>query len=145
MANQTEMDLRPLVLIIDSEEAVRDLYGKWFISLGFQVMCAVGTLGLSCALRRERPQLIITELHAKDLTLHGLFARLRSEQSTRCIPVIVLTTCCDDEILDEAKRLGAAVVLPKFAPFEALRSWVQALCPETMAASRGLPVVRSDG
>ena len=35
---------RPLVLIIDSEEAVRDLYGDWFTSLGFQVMCAVGTL-----------------------------------------------------------------------------------------------------
>jgi hypothetical protein len=84
MANQTEMDLRPLVLIIDSEEAVRDLYGKWFVSLGFQVMCAIGTLGVSFALRRERPQLIITELHAKDLTLHGLFNRLRSEESTRC-------------------------------------------------------------
>jgi len=105
MADQTEAD-SPLVLIIDSEEAVRDLYSKWFISLGFQVMCAVGTLGLSCALWRDRPQLIITELHAKDLTLHGLFARLCSEDSTRCIPVIVLTTCCEDGILDEAKRLA---------------------------------------
>lgn len=145
MPNHGEIDPRPSVLIIDSDEAARDLYGKWFTSLGFQYMCAVGTLGLSCALRRERPQLIVTELHARDLTLHGLFTRLRSEDSTRCIPVIVLTTCCDNGILDEAKRLGAAAVLPKFAPFEALRNWVQALCPETLATCRGLPVVRSDG
>src|SRR3954466_14211570 len=115
MANQTEMDSRPLVLIIDSEEAVRDLYGKWFIALGFQTMCAVGTLGLSCALRRERPQLIITELHARDLTLHGLFVRLRSEESTRCIPVIVLTTCCEDGILESQtswRSSGLAKVRP---------------------------------
>jgi len=124
-----ETDRRPLVLIIDRDESARDLYSKWFASLGFQYTCAVGTLGLACALRCKRPQLIVTELHARDLTLHGLFTRLPSEDSTRCIPVIVLTTCCDDGILDEAKRLGAAAVLPKFAPFEALREWVEALCP----------------
>jgi len=60
---------RPLVLIIDAEESARDLYGHWFTALGFQVMCAVGLTGLGYALRRERPQLIVTELSARDLTL----------------------------------------------------------------------------
>ena len=31
---------RPLVLIIDEEETVRELYGHWFFALGFEVMCA---------------------------------------------------------------------------------------------------------
>jgi CheY-like chemotaxis protein len=92
-------DGRPLVLIIDAEETVRDLYGHWFSDLGFQVMCAVGQLGLRMALRRERPKLIVAELVARDLTLDGLFERLRCEESTRCIPVIVLTNSCDDAAL----------------------------------------------
>ena len=98
---------RPLVLIIDEEQSARDLYGDWFFAQGFQVMCAVGVAGLSLALRRERPQLIVTELKARDLTLHDLTARLRCEESTRCIPIIVLTASCDVAALHSAKAAGA--------------------------------------
>jgi hypothetical protein len=35
---------------------------------------------------------------------------------------------CDDGVLEEAKRLGATAVLPKLASFDALRTWVEALC-----------------
>ena len=119
---------RPLVLIIDEEETARDLYGHWFFAHGFEVMCAVGIRGLSFALRWERPQLIVTELRARDLTLRHLTARLRSNDATRCIPVIVLTKSCDPHALDDAKAEGASVVLPKLADFQELQIWVKALC-----------------
>jgi CheY-like chemotaxis protein len=119
---------RPLVLIIDEEESARDLYGHWFIAHGFQVMCAVGVSGLSMALRHERPQLIVTELRARDLTLHDLIARLRCDETTRCVPIIVITTSCDPGVLDNAKAAGAAAVLPKLTDFDRLGSWVSALC-----------------
>ena len=117
----------PLVLIIDAEESARDLYDHWFTALGFQVMCAVGITGLSMVLRRERPQLIISELSARDLTLDKLFARLQSDEATRCIPVLVVTTCCDDAALAQAKALGAAATLPKLVDFDVLLRWVNAL------------------
>ena len=119
---------RPLVLIIDEEETVRDLYGHWFFTHGFEVMCAVGLRGLSFALRWERPQVIITELRARDLTLSQLTARLGCDEATRCIPVIVVTTSCDPRALNDAKTAGAAAVLPKLADFEELHTWVMALC-----------------
>jgi DNA-binding response OmpR family regulator len=68
---------RPLVLIIDEEETARDLYGHWFFTHGFEVMCAVGIRGISFALRRECPQLIVTELRARDLTLSHSCRRWR--------------------------------------------------------------------
>ena len=119
---------RPLVLIIDEEETARDLYGHWFFTHGFEVMCAVGIRGLAFALRRERPQLIVTELRARDLTLSHLTARLRCNEATRCIPIIVVTTSCDPRALNDAKAAGAAVVLPKFTNFEEFEAWVTALC-----------------
>jgi CheY-like chemotaxis protein len=121
-------DGRPLVLIIDEEETVRDLYGDWFSEAGFQVMCAVGESGLRLALHRERPQLIVTELTARDLTLRGLLTRLQSDDTTRCIPVIVLTNTWDGSVWAHAKALGAAAVLPKLTDFDVLKSWVEALC-----------------
>jgi CheY-like chemotaxis protein len=119
---------RRLVLIIDEEETVRDLYGHWFFAQGSEVMCAIGVRGLSLALRMERPQLIVTELRARDLTLSYLVARLRSNDATRCIPVIVLTKSCDPRALNDAKAEGASVVLPKLADFQELHTWVTALC-----------------
>jgi CheY-like chemotaxis protein len=119
---------RPLVLIIDEEETVRDLYGHWFFAHGFEVMCAIGIRGLTLALRLERPQLIVTELRARDLTLSHLLGRLRSTEVTRCIPVIVLTTSCQPRALHDAKMAGAVVVLPKLADFQELQTWVTALC-----------------
>jgi CheY-like chemotaxis protein len=119
---------RPLVLIIDEEETVRDLYGHWFVAHGFEVMCAIGIRGLAQALRMECPQLIVTELQARDLTLSHVVARLRSNNATRCIPVIVVTKSCDPRALHAAKAEGAAVVLRKFADFQELQTWVTALC-----------------
>ena len=120
-------DVRPLVLIIDEEETGRDLYGRLFATRGYQVMCAVGRLGLSMALRRERPQLVVTELRARDLTFCDLITRLRCQDSTRCIPVLVLTSSCDQHAHNLAKSAGAVAVLPKWGDFDLLQSWVAAL------------------
>ena len=43
---------RPLVLLVDTDETARDLYGHWFIAMGCEVMSAAGILGLSLVLRR---------------------------------------------------------------------------------------------
>ena len=120
-------DDRPLVLIIDEEETARDLYGHWFSAHGFQVACAVGVSGACWALKRERPQLIVTDLRARDLTFSDLINRLRCAESTRCIPVLVLTSSCDPQMLGDAKAAGAVAILPKWGDFDLLESWVAAL------------------
>jgi CheY-like chemotaxis protein len=125
-------DDRPLVLIIDEEETARDLYGHWFLLHGFQVACAVGVSGVWWALRRERPQLIITDLQARDLTFRNLIARLQCDERTRCIPVLVVTSSWDPQVLDDVKAVGATAILPKWGDFDLLQSWVVALstyCP----------------
>ena len=125
----TPCDTRPLVLIIDEEETARDLYGRWFHVHGFQVACAVGISGVWWALRRERPQLIVTDLRARDLTFADLTARLQCNESTRCIPVLVLTSACDPRVLADVKAAGAVAVLPKWGDLDVLESWVGVLSP----------------
>ena len=74
-------------------------------------MAGVGVLGVSMALRRERPDLIVAELVARDLTLRDLFRRLSADETTRCIPVLVVTSSCDTPAIDTATRDGAVTVL----------------------------------
>jgi|tagenome__1003787_1003787.scaffolds.fasta_scaffold18869698_1 CheY-like chemotaxis protein len=119
---------RPLVLIIDADQSSRDLYGQWFPARGFDIICACGVLGLSMALRRERPHLIVTELVARDLTIETLFRRLRSDDSTRCIPVALLTQSCAEQCLGRGREMAVAATLPKLGDFAVLCSWVDAVC-----------------
>jgi CheY-like chemotaxis protein len=123
-----ERQERPLVLILDEDETIRDLYGHWFSLHGFDVACAIGLEAVAWTLRRERPQLILTDLRVRDLTLHQLIARLQCDAATRCIPVIVITTSCDERTIKDAQAAGVVAVLPKLADFGRLEVWVRALC-----------------
>jgi CheY-like chemotaxis protein len=116
------------VLILDEDETTRDLYGHWFILHRFQVACAVRLEAVAWTSRRERPQLIVTDLRVRDLTLHQLIARLQCDATTRCIPVIVITTSCGERIIKDAQAAGVVAVLPKLADFGQLQVWVRALC-----------------
>jgi two-component system, chemotaxis family, chemotaxis protein CheY len=124
-------DLRPLVLIVDEDQTARDLYGHWFADHGFQIMCAVGVSGLAMALRRERPRLVVTEMRARDLSVSDLITRLRCLNTTRYIPVLVVTSSCDPSAHEAAKAAGAVAVLPKWVNFDGLHSWVVALSDES--------------
>lgn len=123
-------DGRPLVLIIEPDQSIRDLYSHWFAAEGFQVMCAVGVKGLLMALRSERPSLIISELRARDLTLARLIQRLQSISSTRLTPILVLTSETDSTAIRAAESApGVAAVLPKLADLRELRRFVEVLVP----------------
>jgi len=118
------MAARPLVLILDSDEVARELYSRWFFVEGFEVMCAGGREGLFHVLRREFPALIVSELQIRDLSLSDLLRRLDSSESTRLIPILLLTghPCAGDLLSrSEAQRVQ---VLPKYCDFRLLREWV---------------------
>src|SRR5947207_2221066 len=120
-------DNRPLVLILDADETARDLYAHWFILLGFGVMCAVGSEGVSWVLHQELPDLIVTELKIGDLSFSDLMKRLTFGHRTRCVPVVVITACEDSAARVDAKAAGAVAVLRKFADFARLGQWVTAV------------------
>jgi CheY-like chemotaxis protein len=137
LPNRPWDDGRPLVLIVEADQSARELYSSWFSAQGFGVMCAVGIEGMSIALRHERPALIITELQARELTLTGLIARLQSDQSTRLIPILVLTSVTDAAAIRAAESAtGVVAVLPKLADLGELRHWVEVLVPEVSARPR---------
>jgi PAS domain S-box-containing protein len=71
-----------------------------------------GTLGLDLA-REHQPHLIILDMHLPDISGIEVLKRLKSEQATRDIPVVVLTADASKTQADHARRLGASDYLTK--------------------------------
>jgi PAS domain S-box-containing protein len=71
-----------------------------------------GTLGLDLA-RRHRPDVIILDLHLPDTTGFEVLRRLKAEESTSAIPVIVLSADASKGRASQALELGAIGYLTK--------------------------------
>ena len=93
-------------------------------------MSAVGIEGLSIALRCGQPSLIVTEVEARDLTLMELVERLESDDATRLILILVVTSAADVASIQAAESATRVVaVLPKHADLGDLRRWAHVLVP----------------
>ena len=93
------------VLVVDDEEYVRELLKTFLTETGYQVIVAShGEEALDLA-TKERPQVII--LDVKMLGIDGIETcrRLKSNEETRVIPVIVATAL--RETLPEVLDAGA--------------------------------------
>ena len=71
-----------------------------------------GTLGLELA-RQHRPDLIVLDLHLPDMPGSEVLTRLKTDPSTRKIPVIVLTADASGRQSERVRQLGAIDYLTK--------------------------------
>jgi CheY-like chemotaxis protein len=80
---------------------------------GVELLSAMqGVLGLDFA-RTHQPQLIILDLHLPDLSGMEVLKRLKSERSTREIPVVILTADASKAQSEHARLLGVDDYLTK--------------------------------
>ncbi len=71
-----------------------------------------GRLGLELA-REHRPDLIVLDLHLPDMPGTEVLKRLKADEPTREIPVVVLTADASTSQAAHVKALGAAQYLTK--------------------------------
>jgi PAS domain S-box-containing protein len=71
-----------------------------------------GGLGIELA-ARHRPDLILLDLHLPDLSGDEVLKRLREDERTRSIPVIVLSADATRDQIERLKRQGAAEYVTK--------------------------------
>jgi CheY-like chemotaxis protein len=117
----------PLILVVEDNRDLRDLYSMYFTSHGFLVQAASdGQMAIVAAVE-HRPDLIVTDLSMPHLGGHEMTRRLRSDPRTAHIPVLACTgyplsaesaleagcdgfvvkPCLPEDLLREARRLLA--------------------------------------
>ena len=106
----------PRVLVVDDDPAMRMLCSINLQIEGFLVLeAADGERGLEQA-RSERPDLVVTDVMMPGLDGFGLAEALRSDERTRQIPLIFLSSEAGPANAERAHELGALAYLTK--PFD---------------------------
>lgn len=104
------------VLIVEDEEAVRELEKFILENAGYEVMEAGDGLEGLTKVEFRKPDLILLDLMMPDVSGGRMFDEMRDHPSTRDIPIVVVTGKPDaHEMFDDA--IGEDNVIMK--PFEA--------------------------
>jgi CheY-like chemotaxis protein len=103
----------PLVLIVDDEPDHVDMYQLALELAGFRVVAAyTGMQGVELA-RALRPHATVLDLRLPDISGWDVLVRLKSDERTREIPVVLLTAAATSTLPEEAARAGCAACLTK--------------------------------
>lgn len=101
------------ILFVEDEAALQEAFGDVLTQGGYKVINALdGEIGLRLA-KSEKPDLILLDLMLPKMHGFEVLARLKQEEETKNIPVIVLTNLEKIDDVDKAIELGAKTYLIK--------------------------------
>jgi len=108
------------ILLVDDEPALRELLRTTLESVEIVVDEAESASEAETRIRRRRPDLIVLDLRMPGMGGAELCRKLKRDEATREIPIVLLTGA-DDEEARAARRAGAdALVRKPFSPLELL-------------------------
>jgi signal transduction histidine kinase/CheY-like chemotaxis protein len=113
---ELDPELTPVLVVEDSAE-MRMVYEKYLKGTGFQMVPASTVKQAQQALHRHRPQVIVLDLQLKGEDTWGFLARLKKDDETRAVPVMIVS-----QIEDQAKAIGLGADVYGLKPIQ--RRWL---------------------
>jgi len=119
------INTRQKILVVDDELEVVELLKKYLERRGYQVITAGdGLQGFKYACE-QKPDLILLDIVMPGADGMTVLKKLRAEESTRKIPVIMITTKRWTDSIFEAEGDGATDYIMKPFEFEELLEFVK--------------------
>jgi DNA-binding response OmpR family regulator len=127
MSENAPSDGQPVILAADDDPDIRELVAFRLERAGYTVLQAAdGEEALALALEHT-PDLAVLDVMMPKMDGFELVRRLRAEEATKRMPIIMLTARAQDSDVEEGFESGADDYLRKpFSPQE-LRARVQAI------------------
>jgi CheY-like chemotaxis protein len=109
-----EMDAKkPLVLAVDTDNAVREMVKAYLSGEGYEVIAVSSNVEAREALKMFTPALVIAEIEGDNLPGYDLCAHVKSIDHLKHIPVMLMTSSAYPSDYASAHSLGAVVCIAK--------------------------------
>ncbi len=112
---------RKMLLLADDELLIRRLVKPHLEKAGFETALAENGAEAFQLIMKQPPEVIILDIMMPEMDGMALLRLLKSMDSTKSIPVLLISMTYDDSVQKSAKALGAAGYLTKpFSPSQLL-------------------------
>ena len=105
------------ILLADDEEDIKTVVSMLLESKGFEVITAYDGLATLDLARSEKPDLILLDVMMPVVNGYEVCARLKQDEATRDIPIVMLSAMAQSESVDKGLSAGAVdYVIKPFDP-----------------------------
>lgn len=104
------------VLVVEDDREINELVGAYVQIAGFEYRSALDGASALAEARTRQPSLIVLDLMLPDTDGFEVCRRLKAEQNTAQIPIVMLTALSDEEHQRKGRECGAAEYITK--PFD---------------------------
>jgi two-component system, OmpR family, phosphate regulon response regulator PhoB len=118
---------RGLVFVVDDDPVMRSALTMYLSEKGFKVRAIADGIDALLALEREAPRLIVSDIRMEKCDGLTLLRGLQNRAETRGIPVIFISAFADDEMMNQARELGASHFFIKPFPLASLHQHIVTL------------------
>jgi two-component system, OmpR family, alkaline phosphatase synthesis response regulator PhoP len=101
------------ILIVDDEESLLKLASLLLTSRGYKVEAALDGKSALDSMAKDKPDLVLLDIMMPGLNGFEVCQQIKSNVSTRNIPVIMLTAKKSSEDMSRAEQLGAEQYITK--------------------------------
>lgn len=102
------------ILLVDDDEAITTVFATALSKEGFETAhAATGADALDKA-KTEKPDLILLDQILPDIQGNEVLAKLKADETTKNIPVIILSNFSQEELVKQAINEGAADYIFKY-------------------------------
>jgi len=131
---------KPIILLIEDETLINRMYSKKLSDDGYD--CPIATNGVDgLRLAKEKlPDLILCDIMMPDKDGLSTLKDLKTDESTKMIPVVMLTNLADETYVNQALSMGAVSYLVKS---QILPPDVVAKVKEVLEGSGKKPLVKA--
>ena len=134
-------DMAKKILVVEDNDDCRYLLARFLKSVGYEVVeAATGLQGVHLACR-VRPDLILMDLSLPTLSGDEATARIKANQATRDIPVVVNTAWVIGDRCKRALEAGASEVLHKPVELSELHRVVKKYLETEHVTSTCAPII----
>lgn len=132
-----ESGRQPLILLVDDQPFFLTYHRNILTAKGFRVLTAAdGEEGLREA-AKSRPDLIILDMEMPGLDGIEVCSRLKAEERTRHIPVVILTATRDPKLNEKAFKAGAEATVLKSTNTDRLLNLLKVILTTERARPEG--------
>jgi len=123
------------IFVVDDDQTIRYSLERYLTKMGFEVKTLANGFEVLLLSMYIVPDLIISDIRMPKLDGVTLLKALKNNEATKDVPVMFMSAYPKDEILEEAKRLGARYFIIKPFPLEYLDDLLRKAFPDMMEES----------
>jgi two-component system phosphate regulon response regulator PhoB len=120
-------DAKRTVLVVEDEEDILALLHFNLIKAGFKAECATHGEEALAAVVEKKPDLILLDLMLPGINGLEICRRVRADEATQEIPIIMLTACGEEEDVIKGLELGADDYVTKPYSIKVLLARIQSV------------------